>query len=58
MVAPIRRQATQCSIQNRRTAGSGLLRVNPLSAIGWEKQVGLKSRPKLFPFAQSIQGRK
>ena len=29
--------------------------VNPSSALGWEKKVGLKSRPSCCSFAQSIQ---
>ena len=41
----------QCSIQNARMAGSALEMVKPVSAMGWEKQVALKSRPTPFSFA-------
>ena len=56
--SPILRQAMQCSTQNRRTAGSWLERVKPPSAMGCEKQVGLKSRPCPLALAQSIQAAK
>ena len=35
-----------CSIQNSRMAASVWLRVKPSAAFGWEKYVGLKSRPR------------
>ncbi len=44
-----------CSTQNFRFFSFLLERVKPSSARGWEKQVGLKSSPKPFFFAQSIQ---
>ena len=49
------RQAMPCSTQNFRTPASGLDSVRPSFIIGCEKYDGLKSRPRPFSFAQSIQ---
>ena len=51
----VRRVAVQWRIQKSRTALSGLDSVRPSLTMGWAKQVGLKSRPRLRAFDQSVQ---
>ena len=54
MNAPISREAMQWRIQKSRIAFFGWESVKPSAAFGWAKQVGLKSMPMPFDFAQSI----
>jgi hypothetical protein len=55
IAAPISRDRRQCSIQNFRMPLSACDSVKPSAALGWEKQVGLKSSPTPRLFAQPIQ---
>src|ERR1017187_8706297 len=55
IAAPISRLLMQFSIQNLRIPLSACDSVKPSAAFGGEKQVGLKSRPSPFFFAQAIQ---
>ena len=49
--SPIFRQAMPCCTQKSRTSFSGLASVQLSRSIGWEKYVGLKSRP--MPFSRA-----
>ncbi len=55
MASPILRQAMPCSTQKRRMPSSRWASVKPSAALGWEKNVGLKSSPMPCCLAQSIQ---
>ncbi len=58
MADAMRRVAMQWRIQKARAASSWLDSVRPSLTIGWAKSVGLKSRPRLRAFDQSIQREK